>query len=403
MSHKHEKGQALVILVFALIGMLSITGLTVDGGMTYSDRRQAQNAADTAAIGAALAKIKGANIVTAARDRAASNGYLNDGTRSVVQVYNPPISGTYEGNSEYVQVIITSNVKLTFANLIGKPQLTNVVEAVARAKLGTIDPLFYGNAVVALNPSTTDCAFDSGNSNAAQWNLTGGGIFSNGCAHAKNTSSVSLEPSGTCVTTVGDASGFSCAHENQGAMAYNYPNDVAIMMPPELPCDGTADGGYIVPSNPTSFSFSNGVYCVSNFDAFTKKDIVLNNATLYVTDPVFDVKFAGTGGFSGWPSTSGDYVGYYLVVAMSSTPCPRFTSNSTQVMEFRGNGLGNLYGTIMAPSACVDYRGNPNDMQTHSQIIGYNVTSNGTAAVDLVYNEDENRRQTTPATVGLMK
>ena len=402
-TNKFEKGQALVIIVFAMMGLLAMTALTVDGGLAYSDRRQAQNAADSAAFAAGLAKTKSLNITAAALDRAASNGYHNDGIRSIVAVNNPPTSGTYSGNSEYIQVIITSNFPLTFANLLGKPQMTNVVEAIARAKPGSMNPLFYGNAVVGLNPSTSDCAFDSGNSNAAHWALTGGGIFSNGCAHAKNNSSVTLTPNGTCVTTVASASGFTCEQENQGALAYNYPNDIAAMMPPTPACDGTHDGGYIVPSNPSSFTFSNGIYCVGNFDAFTKEDIILNNATLYITDPVFDVKFAGSGGFSGTPSTSGDYVGYYMVVAMKSPPCPTFTSNKSQVIEFRGNGLTNLVGTILAPSACVDYRGNSSGMQTHSQIIGYNVTSNGNADVQLIYNENENRRQVTPPTLELTK
>ena len=57
MNTKGQRGQALIIIAFAIIGLIGMTGLAVDGGMAFSDRRHAQNAADTAAVAGALAKI----------------------------------------------------------------------------------------------------------------------------------------------------------------------------------------------------------------------------------------------------------------------------------------------------------------------------------------------------------
>jgi uncharacterized membrane protein len=48
-----ERGQALILLVFAVVGLLGFTALAIDGGMIYSDRRIAQNAADAAAVAGA--------------------------------------------------------------------------------------------------------------------------------------------------------------------------------------------------------------------------------------------------------------------------------------------------------------------------------------------------------------
>ena len=45
-----ERGQALVLMVFALIGLLAIAGLAIDGGMVYLERRRMQNAADSASL-----------------------------------------------------------------------------------------------------------------------------------------------------------------------------------------------------------------------------------------------------------------------------------------------------------------------------------------------------------------
>lgn len=152
MKKQFEKSQALVLIAVAMLALLGLTAIAIDGGNVYRDRRQAQNAADTAALAAALAIVKNnADWEQAALDRANSNGYANDGTRSIVEVYRPPIEGPYTGNNEYVQVIITSRVDTYFAGILGFNQLTNRVQAVARAR--PPQALFNGNTVVGLAPS----------------------------------------------------------------------------------------------------------------------------------------------------------------------------------------------------------------------------------------------------------
>src|SRR5512139_888379 len=118
-AHFSNRGQALIIFVFALIGLIGITGLAIDGTNTLSERRRVQNGADTAAMAGALAKINGqkefswtnANCVVPnplpadintlpacakklyfdARDRATSNGYDGlAGSLNTVEVYLPP-------------------------------------------------------------------------------------------------------------------------------------------------------------------------------------------------------------------------------------------------------------------------------------------------------------------------
>ena len=49
-SERTERGQALVIMVFAILALLVIAGLAIDGGMVYLERRRMQNAADAAAL-----------------------------------------------------------------------------------------------------------------------------------------------------------------------------------------------------------------------------------------------------------------------------------------------------------------------------------------------------------------
>jgi Flp pilus assembly protein TadG len=399
-----ESGQALILIVLAAVGLFAFAALAIDGGRVFSDRRHAQNAADAAALAASLAYTRDNAFDGAAMTSATSNGY-DGGVKSEITVTSTDIaegSGLCPGDTagKDITVKIASDVDATFARVIGRNQFTNVVSATARGCGYYNDALFNGNAIVGLKPDTSgDCSFDSGNSNAAHWKVTGGGIFSNGCAYSKNNASVTLDPD-QCVTSVGTASGFTCSHANQSSQAISYPADVLAIMPPN-PCDGTP-GDVGLPQGSGS-QFIDGIYCISDLDALDKKNIVLYNATLYVTDPTFDLKFAGSGGFYGTPTQSGDYTGYYMVVAYNSTPCPRFTSNKTQVIEWRGNTGGTFYGTVLAPSACIDLRGNADQSAMHSQIIGYIVGSNGNAEVYVSYDADENHHNPVNPSITLLK
>lgn len=398
----NEKGQALILIALAAIGLFGFAALAIDGSRVYSDRRHAQNAADTAALAAALTYTRDnddlAAAEQAAQDRATSNGYddggaTNDVTITITDVPPGQCPGGTQGKD--ITVNIVSQVNTTFARVLGRNQVSNAVTATSRACGYYRESLFGGNPIVGLNPSTSTCAFDSGNSNSAKWRIKGGGIFSNGCAWSKNNASVTLDP-GACVTSVGSASGFTCAQENQTAKAYTYPDDVLEMMP-ENPCDGTP-GDIGLPPPASGSTFTNGVYCISNLDVYDQKDITLNNATLYVTDTDFQLKFAGGGGFYGTPTRGGTFAGsedfddYYMIVAYDPTPCPRFTDNDSQVIEWRGNGSGTFYGTVLAPSACLDVRGNGNPSGMHTQLIGYNVGSNGDADVYINYVAEENHQ-----------
>src|SRR5687767_15145748 len=114
-TRERESGQALIVIVFAILGLFGITALAVDGGNAFLETRRAQNAADSAALGAALARIRGADWVAVAYAVAADNGFDNDGVSNSVVVNSPPVDGPNEGNIEYIQIIISVNIPTTFA------------------------------------------------------------------------------------------------------------------------------------------------------------------------------------------------------------------------------------------------------------------------------------------------
>ena len=398
---KSEKGQAIILIVFSLIGLIGITGLTVDGGMAYSDRRHAQNAADSAAFAAALANSKNEDIEDAAQSIATANGYNDDHIQNeVVITYVASPAGTcpyeFAGNKD-ITVEITSHLNTYFAPIVGIRTMTNKVNATTRACGTYIAPIFGGNAIVSLNPDPDDCAFTSDTGNA-EWIITGGGIFSNGCAVGKYN--ITLD-SDQCVNAVEGATGMDNICTTPAA-PYDqiYIDDI---MPPN-PC---ISGGVGKPQPAPSggiVELNNGVYCITDFDDYDSKDIILNNATLYVTDEEFNLKFSGGGGFSGTPTQTGDFSSYFMVIAPLPVgqECDSFTSMDNQVVNYRGNASGEPYGTILAPTACIDLRGN-GTADVNGQIIGFNVSANGDANTTINYVEDQIRRQAVTPTIELIK
>lgn len=183
-----EQGQAIVLVVLALVAIFGFAALAVDGGHSYSEKRRAQNAADAAAYAAASAASDGENWRQAALDQLAMNDFFDtDATPNPekdidVIVYHPPVDGPYSpaearGNvdpNEYYQVKIRVAVEKAFSQIVfaGKQEIS--VEAVTKAK--PITPVSTGNAIHATNPTACKAVwFDGGGTTS----VDGGHVFSN--------------------------------------------------------------------------------------------------------------------------------------------------------------------------------------------------------------------------------
>jgi hypothetical protein len=170
---KAERGQALILIALGLVVMIAMTGLAVDGGNAFAEHRTAQNAADNAALAAAynLAAGNPTAAVTAARAIADSNGYDS------VTINIPPTSGQYAGNSEYVEVIISTTTQTMFAPVVGMEEINSTVSAVARGRPAQGGSLANGNAIMALSNTGKSTMLYNGGANVT---VTGGsGMFVN--------------------------------------------------------------------------------------------------------------------------------------------------------------------------------------------------------------------------------
>ena len=186
-TNRSEKGQALILIVFAVIGLIAITGLAVDGSQTYINRQGAQNAATTAALTGALdlANSNTSGVVNDAKGSASANGFPA-GTNTTITVnsgggFTTGCNGTtpsFSNASQYVQVIIQTNVPTTFSSIVGVKQTHNCVDAIARGQTGSTGSMFNGAAIVATD-NASGCNQTMLFNGSANVSTTGGSIFDN--------------------------------------------------------------------------------------------------------------------------------------------------------------------------------------------------------------------------------
>jgi Flp pilus assembly protein TadG len=424
-----EKGQALILITLAAVGLFAFAALAIDGSIAFSDKRHAQNAADTSALAGALAKIRSQDLnsaINAARDRASSNGYNNDGTTNVVEVYlcsdtNATCTAlpTSAKPEEYVQVKITSHVQTRFARVIGRSELTNRVTAVAHAVPGYRTSTFGGNALVALN--TDACpAFDYGG--GATTTVTGSGIFVNsrcdGTApynasnQALNSSSNNTTLTVPCFNIVGGntvrpsslITTGSCASSTNNSSAF-ISSPLDVYRKPNIPC-GTSAGAYDSTTlNPGNYSgafppggqtvMKPGIYCI---DAGNQGFSLSGGQTLTGTNVLIYMKSGNVNWTSGgvqisaMQGVSAEYDGLLLYLA---------EGNCSNV-SITGNGTSRYVGTILAPCSLVKLAGGSstgNQNILENQIIADLIQLTGSNTLTINYNAQQQWQPPVPPAI----
>ncbi len=451
---RSEQGQAIVMIVFVIVGLFALVALAMDGGQAFSDRRQAQNAADAAALAAALSYQLGngstAHVEARALEIAASNGYFNSLPRSSVTIdpNGTAVVGACPNNQNGrdFTVTIESNINTWFASIFGVTMMHNTVTSTARGCEFYWKSLFDGNAIVATAPVGTS-GFNAGGNGiwkvACTDGTVSGGIFSNGDADGSGSSTTTAS-SLTVVGSGGDTFAGQPIGQILKGTPYAFPGDIITKMPRIPACDGTAyldphdgayhpeagkDGSVIPVALDGGQTYTSGLYCV------TKDNGNWNNGTLYARDATFyimkagyDLKFAGGGsggeGFDITATQNGEYAGYAIILPLT---CQGATSHSPDIicnltklaagqqtiatcdgssdtprLDLRGNGATGIFGTVMAPTACLTMLGN-SLTENHGQLIGYVVDASGTADVNVCFKGDEHPKEPVPPSVQLLR
>jgi Flp pilus assembly protein TadG len=145
-AQERERGQMVVIFTLCLLVLVAVAGMLLDGGMASANRRQAQAAADTAALAAAKAYATGGDATSAALAIAATNGFASSttncsgGTITGVSVNNPPTSGSYNATPGYIQVVVQRAMRTGFSGLVGQPCWMVSARAVASVNNSAVAP-----------------------------------------------------------------------------------------------------------------------------------------------------------------------------------------------------------------------------------------------------------------------
>lgn len=454
MKHNNltPRGQALVLIVLAAVGLFSFAALAIDGSAVFSDRRHSQNASDTAAYAAALARVRNPTGAwkQAGIDRAISNGFNeSDGVTKVyvslcseTVVTDEGITLTCQGlptganPAEYVHVYIKSVVNLFFARVIGWQQVINHTDAVVHASVPEITSWYDGKALVSTMkgcraPGDNFDPFVVGGNGTTIVNNSG--IFVNSTCDPAFTdngnSNLVTTTEGVCVVggVPDDVNGVSPAPtEHCGTQIdishYTLPSDPPCTQQGSISGSGgnyTATPGYFNKTGNQTFpdvspsgtlNLQPGIYCLYNgmslngnwtittdLDGDGSHDANTEGAFFYVPDGDFSLNGGSTFDVHAISSTSigisSQFLNYLIYIP---------SSNEANV-TITGNNGSTFTGTILAPTSHITLDGSGNSFSLDTQIIGYNTTITGGGYIDITYNQANNAITTTQPSLSQTK
>lgn len=413
-----EKGQALVFIVIALVGLLGFTALAIDGGMAFSNRRHAQNSADAAALAGALQKANNrsnADIQQAILNSTGSNDFQSD---QVTWSTTGPFQDFF-GKYYLVSVTIVSPVETSLIQFVYPGSLQNTVNAIARAYIS--QPALPGNAIIAMG----DCTDEGGNQITISGGGSGGGVetFNGGIfvnVPERGSDHCAIDPpsasgpigivahDGFNISSVGsyDYNGAENMSPlpidtgiNSGARVLDPLEDV-----PEPVCtsNGSVSGGVYQPGRyggagqPSigGGTYSSGIYCISGDIHLSGSGVIQGDGVLlYMVNG--GASFTGNAGMqisaptssnclgtAGDPTSSCTYVGMAIFMARINT----------STFEVRGNGGDAIHGLIYALQGTIQARGggaDPSETSIVGQIIARRVFGDGNGSFSVTYDEDQ--------------
>jgi hypothetical protein len=441
-----ESGQALILIVLAVVGLLGLTALAVDGANAFAQRRQAQNAADTSAFAAAIGRIQNyvsgddfnagtlSAVNSAALARAASNTFgdtnndagVNAGSPIDVIVVYPPDStapAAYVGSHDYVQVKINANIQTFFARIVGVGTLPIHVQAIARAKPPYTAPLGGDNGIVALGDVCNAIRFHGNGSTR----LIGGGVFSNSTANGSHANCWSIGLMGTAdqletpsAQVVGCSHGIDPGDISSGKLVFTSggseaPCSAPIPWPPPPPdigvdCAtlpaGTRTGHTAHPGQwsgtfpPGSVdTLDPGVYCINGDFRLNGGDSLTSNGG--VTFILYgDLTWNGNADINLTPTATGKLAGLLIYRPLNDPMCG---TPPCQTLDINGGANSLWSGTIFAPDSLCKITGTSDTFNPQAQAICYTVDVGGNSTWHLNYNGANNWDFPYPGQTGLSR
>lgn len=416
--NNYQHGSSSLLMAFAVVVLLGMAALAIDGGMLYLQRRMAQNAADAASLAGALAIAQGYGsdqIEYIVLERSKENGFDYAETNTTVVVNWPPhFPSPFAGNSNYIQVVITGHVDSAFAHFVYSGPLAVTVEAVAHARVH--EDLAPGYAI--FGASLDECrtlSFDG----TPTLELTGGGsIVSNSNASCGcDATGGSGVKDGSAEVTVFQGGNIMIAgcwqHNGESGSVSPIPvtglPQQSVPAPPIPDCSDLDDYGAVLVKNVETVlpgvyesltftsqsiaTMSPGLYCINGKNEDNWGFQTIGQAKL-IGDGVMIYLMEDAGGFS----TSG---GSQIYVNASDTLTDASGNEWTGMLIYlhpensndvilTGTSDSWYVGTIYALSSHCSGEGTDGGVALNTQLICDTIRITGTGDIDINYDMSKN-------------
>jgi len=414
--HQQRNGTVVVAVGVCLIGMLAVIALSLDGGLLVNKRRQAQAAADAAALAGASELYKSwfsnkgldggpvrltgpaaGTIAQFAKDMAKQNGF-EDGVDGVtVEVHIPPTSGPFTGVLGHCEVKISCVQKRYFSKIFGPTDDIPIgARAVARGQDSTIN-----NGIIVLNPTEK-----------GSFQTSGGGLVTVGgsagvIVDSNNSEAMIANGGGTVTAPYYDVTGVD-GYATPGGGSFGgtinsgvdpTPDPLRFVPQPDPSTlvtrstkrithssaqtlnlqPGLYIGGISV-SGKGNVNLASGIYYMQGGFSFTGQGSLTGYNVLIYNDPQStsdNVNLAGQGAITLTPMDSGPYQGISIFQSRTSTYQP--------AVGVTGNGTAPLFitGTFYVPKAELDVTGNGTQDTIGSQYISDTLKLGGNGAFNV--------------------
>jgi Flp pilus assembly protein TadG len=264
---REQEGAVIVLFALMLPVFIGGVGLAIDGGAMYEQNRRMQTAADAAALaGAHEVRLQHAGTYEAAAlDSAELNGFLRNNVTGI-DVRNPPTTGTYKGNTEYVEVVVSQPQPLFFMSLFKEAPDTIRARAVAGTAPSDV-------CMLVKNPNAAN-AFDAGGN--ATLRLEDCGIVVNSSSSRAASATGSSIVDASSVSVVGGTTGDNWGTEPVTGIEPMDDPLASFVMPAPGTCDFTTKQVIM-----TSKTLNPGVYC-GGIELRSQSEVTFNPGVYYL-------------------------------------------------------------------------------------------------------------------------
>jgi len=424
-----ESGQIIVILAIALVAILGITALALDGSLVLNDRRNDQSIADSTALASASAAVQilkdyppnqfycGSILANNAATAAILAGKQFALSEGITLTENDPTNGvsvtcSVKSYRTFLDITITVSTtrETTFAKIIGRDELTTKIEATSR--VFPKETLAFGNGIASLSNSCGNIGGITVNGSGSI-SVIGAGVFANSCLTGTGTIDIVVE--GGQISYYTAYSPPSAGSISPAPTQVNEQLTLDLITVPIPDCTkvpyydspvSVTGGRTIDPGNYSRIKMASsdtlimnpGLYCMTgDFTTTGQAQIIGQGVTIYFSSGTFDT--AGTSIINlQAPNCENSLCG--VPPAIRGILIYLSPDNNSKI-KFTGTSNSEFMGTIFAPGGSIYVSGSGDLVTLNTQLIANKVDVSGSADISLNLNGAEIYQK--PSSIQLLK